>query len=461
MHYTFGETVRKVRPTVAQIATLPNTKQYNSSGVLQASYASGGPVPILDTTASIVYTRKSKRFSKRSNLCIHSQWERKQLLQGSLPAIYATILDPPHAGWYWDIYWDYATAYQAHVAAVDTASLQFPSRGIGKLQAGWLDYAATGFQACQPDLTTTSVPNFLIDAEQLSGLVSDVRLVKDFGRLVLNPSVSESSSKSMRQLIRQLRGAQKGNLSFAAELGMTTRDLAKFVAGKRLSYKFGWTPTIGDLAAIFNSVLGTQAKLKAFKQSVGKELSFTKTLESVDSAKSGTFNLNNDVHYKVEWRGYLTGKVQYHAKYIPRPIVAVSEIDENIRGLMDTLGVELDPRIAWDAIPFSFVLDWFLGVGDWLHQFRVDALQLPIDLIDSAVSYKEDYIVGSAVTVNPNGYPTDVTSTTKPPGYYERTRLFHRMPVDPSMTLLKNLKWKNPTGSQWTNFVSLATVLGL
>jgi len=96
-----------------------------------------------------------------------------------------------------------------------------------------------------------------------------------------------------------------------------------------------------------------------------------------------------------------------------------------------------------------------------LSQFKIDALHLPIILVDSSVDYKEEFQVTSKVTINPNGYPTDVTATTQPSGYVTRDTLFHRMPVDPSLTLLKNLGWHNPKGSQWINLVSLATVLGL
>jgi len=34
--------------------------------------------------------------------------------------------------------------------------------------------------------------------------------------------------------------------------------------------------------------------------------------------------------------------------------------------LLDSLGVKLDATIIWNAIPWSFVVDWFIGVGRWL-----------------------------------------------------------------------------------------------
>jgi hypothetical protein len=35
--------------------------------------------------------------------------------------------------------------------------------------------------------------------------------------------------------------------------------------------------------------------------------------------------------------------------------------------LSQSLGVNLDAGIIWDAIPFSFVVDWFVNVSEWIH----------------------------------------------------------------------------------------------
>jgi hypothetical protein len=35
--------------------------------------------------------------------------------------------------------------------------------------------------------------------------------------------------------------------------------------------------------------------------------------------------------------------------------------------LSESLGIKLDAGIVWDAIPYSFVVDWFLNVSEWLH----------------------------------------------------------------------------------------------
>jgi hypothetical protein len=38
------------------------------------------------------------------------------------------------------------------------------------------------------------------------------------------------------------------------------------------------------------------------------------------------------------------------------------------RHMMGRAGLALDLENAWDLVPFSFVVDWFVPIGDWLHK---------------------------------------------------------------------------------------------
>lgn len=448
--YVLGRITRKTKPLVSVLTALPNTTHKNAVGTVVETYVSGGPIEVLRVEEGITYTCRSKRDSKRSNTCAHIVTTKKML--GDIPALWnANDLNPAHVGWTWQPFWDFQTSETAHGYALPIALAALGSNGLGKLQANWLSYAGTGFRALQPDLTRLSLPNFLIDIKQMSGLANDVRLAA--GLLKPGPKQAFKTPLRIKRFLKNLRNEIPSADKF--------KSAAKLSAEKRLSYKFGWKPTIGDVRAMLDSVISLDTRLQAFKNSIGQTLSYTKTIENVDTWKVGQFLMNGDVHYQVNWSGYLTGKVQYFAKYQPQPLAVLGPLDETIRGALDHFGVELNPQILWDAIPFSFVLDWFTGFGDWVGQYKVNALDLPITLLDSCVSYKEIYQVGSSVVINPTGYPTDNTQTTKPAGFSSARRFYHRMPVDPTISTFRELGWRNPTGSQWTNLVSLATVLSL
>jgi hypothetical protein len=43
-----------------------------------------------------------------------------------------------------------------------------------------------------------------------------------------------------------------------------------------------------------------------------------------------------------------------------------------IAQFLDSLGVSRDLSIIWNAIPFTFIVDWFYNVGEFLHSERID-----------------------------------------------------------------------------------------
>jgi hypothetical protein len=74
-------------------------------------------------------------------------------------------------------------------------------------------------------------------------------------------------------------------------------------------------------------------------------------------------------------------KAQFHAEI--QYSYFLSEFQrENaaILGLADALGVNLNPAILWNALPWSFVVDWVIDVSRWLDQFKVGNLE-PVTVI--------------------------------------------------------------------------------
>jgi len=60
--------------------------------------------------------------------------------------------------------------------------------------------------------------------------------------------------------------------------------------------------------------------------------------------------------------------------------------------LSDTFGVRLDAGIAWDAIPLSFVVDWFVNISEWLHaNASKDWVKIEVVMVDYCHSAKVVY----------------------------------------------------------------------
>jgi len=54
---------------------------------------------------------------------------------------------------------------------------------------------------------------------------------------------------------------------------------------------------------------------------------------------------------------------------------------------VDAFGV-LDPAALWDAIPFSFIVDWFYGIGNWLHKNRPQLFPADLKITNYCESIK-------------------------------------------------------------------------
>jgi hypothetical protein len=55
---------------------------------------------------------------------------------------------------------------------------------------------------------------------------------------------------------------------------------------------------------------------------------------------------------------------------------------------LDALGIRLDPSIIWNAIPFTFIVDWFVSVSNFLEQFARDNIGTTIEIADFCSSVK-------------------------------------------------------------------------
>jgi len=71
----------------------------------------------------------------------------------------------------------------------------------------------------------------------------------------------------------------------------------------------------------------------------------------------------------------------------------VSPLLFKLRSLRDILGLRLTPSVIWEAIPFSFVVDWFLNVQDWLESRENPLINPDVIIYDYSLSHKLSFAV--------------------------------------------------------------------
>lgn len=176
----------------------------------------------------------------------------------------------------------------------------------------------------------------------------------------------DSVAKRLRSLSQALLAVKRGKLSMAAEMlgypprkilpSARRRALAREIVDPRyrefaknwLELQYGWLPMISDIHGLLEYSKGKPAGsfIKA---------SSSKTGHDSVSYSAGS-NIDGGIGYHVETQQWTTRK-SYTAQY---------SVDSLYMKRLSETGLINPLTVAWELVPFSFVVDWFLPVGDTL-----------------------------------------------------------------------------------------------
>ncbi len=170
----------------------------------------------------------------------------------------------------------------------------------------------------------------------------------------------------------------------------TLRQLARVVAGNYLQFMFNFRPLVSDINGIFASLSKVEGQLNDLITRAGRPqkrhfrfvwsefseiTSDTQTYllerdsvlapSAVYESKGETLTDPSEFHVEIEFNFNFTQYQLEHARVL---------------ALLDKFGVNLNPTIIWNAIPWSFVVDWLASVSSWLDQFKVQNMAPQINI---------------------------------------------------------------------------------
>lgn len=125
-----------------------------------------------------------------------------------------------------------------------------------------------------------------------------------------------------------------------------TRSGAKGLGSTWLEWHFGWDPLIKDIATTVNIL--NQAPIYHAVRVKGRRISNTEV-----SVKKSTYNDT-----------YLTRQIS-----VRTTCGAFIQTSSYNRSVATQLGLTNPLAIAWELVPYSFVVDWFANVGTYLQSF--------------------------------------------------------------------------------------------
>lgn len=184
------------------------------------------------------------------------------------------------------------------------------------------------------------------------------------------------------RIVGALNSLRKGNIKGAWKaLGVDARkrqgarwsksyasNPAQAIAQFWLELQYGWRPLIQDL-------YGT---VELFHRKVSQSETIQKASGQSALTKSDTWRPTVGSEYTT-----FSSQTVYSRKYIVRFKIA----DQETRTLQQ-LGIINPIELAWNLLPYSFVVDWFLPIGNWLQSWTAT---VGTQFVDGCVDTKEIY----------------------------------------------------------------------
>lgn len=151
------------------------------------------------------------------------------------------------------------------------------------------------------------------------------------------------------------------------------RNIIDNAAGGNLKWQFGWKPLMSDLDTVFNFQEEVTKKSNYILKLYRKQgLRYKRVYEDSHKVNSGNFQV-------FSWQGkqgYYLMDISSHRKrwatvrWMPTTLPPQTNAELRKKAIRLVYGLELSPSNIWEAIPWSWLTDWFSNVGDYLSLYN-------------------------------------------------------------------------------------------
>lgn len=151
------------------------------------------------------------------------------------------------------------------------------------------------------------------------------------------------------------------------------RSIATAISGSTINWLFGWRPLINDLRGLFAFQAAVDRRVLHLSSMYKRGgLSFTAPMGTCIQQD----NWSNWLTYEgkqVRYRRVGVTRRWGHVKWVPDRNLRddIPEINQTRRAAFQAvLGLKIDPSTVWEALPWTWLIDWFTTTGDYLALSR-------------------------------------------------------------------------------------------
>lgn len=270
-----------------------------------------------------------------------------------------------------------------YVGALVQAGLMSPMPiefSTGRPDLAGLNETALRFKAAIAASKSVASPDTLIGVT-IAELQKTVGTVSSVAGGIADAVMSAGKGKPSQAILNLLIGRQsRDRRKSPPKRPPSAPEATKTVSQKWLEVRYGWAPMLYDLE-------GTLAALRAVHQKRYTARGFAR--DSGTKVTSGQFTLDAAFAHVVQTQ--VEEQYEYNARAYVLYTVNPAFLQANKLGALSPL------TTAWELVPFSFVVDWFVGVGDWLDAItpRIGVIYLAQGMVIESTYNKKVSIIGT------------------------------------------------------------------
>lgn len=257
--------------------------------------------------------------------------------------------------------WRYPSNYRRYTRIFSDVLASYTTNGVPGYQIPGADINGLTLMSDWPGQWSNTAIGF--DSNILNEAHTEALLRIADGKAQLGNMLAESKKTfhhlldTSVQLLTAYRAARRGEWTKVQKaLGLGFKDVlaGSSPANRWLEYQYGWKPLMSDIHSLYG-ILGGNLKSGAplvYGRGSGHRSQSTSSTQTDASTKiySKEFKFEQKVVCKI------------HAKFDASKWRTASQV-----GLLNPLA------IGWELVPFSFVLDWFMPVGNVLEAMTARA----------------------------------------------------------------------------------------
>lgn len=380
-------------------------------------------IPTYETMLDETYSR-----FHQTNSCTHVKWDQTY---ENTPFVYKIDSDRSTPATYYEIsakQLRYQTGgYETSTSDMVDGYFSNTYPGLDPNNTSWRDLYPRALQSMWPKIEKQfdeTIANSAYESPKILSL-----FLSSSARIKKVASLLRQNGKSGLALMTAL-----GSKKAISSKGEWLRLIMGSSARADLTWEFGLRPLIDDIVTIHNSVKRVKQDLNRLVSNQNRVLrshwSSNVSVGNLPKTIVKTWGVGNQPSMSDETGQFIVSAYVLQAKYTAslkytytiRP-AAASNLQ--LTAFLDAYGIGGfgDPQMLWNALPFSFVVDYFAHVGNFLHQFSDRGIQPSVNILDASHSYTLKYTRQLDCKIS-GAYGTGYTSTEHVRNYsfYQRER---------------------------------------